>query len=319
MRWRTAAGAVAVAVLALLPWQRGTLSAYGLGTDACVIALLALGLQVTYGLSGQLNVAVAPVAAIGAYVTAHLMTVDGWSFWATLPVAAGAAAALGTVVGLPSLRVRGDVLALVTLAAGEVLVSVYLNTRSFFGAYDGISGVPLVTAFGTALTDGQLYAASAALTLVGLAFTALLARGPLGRAWRADRDDAVAAAALGVAGPPLRLLAFTLGSAVAGVGGSVYAGHELFISSTAFALPRTVDVILVVLLAGDARLLRTLVAAAALTVVVDRLAGFASVSEAVTGALVLAVVAQRLGAAGWAWSRVRARLGSRRPARVAAP
>lgn len=294
-----------MAVLALLPWQRGTLSAYGLGTDACFLGLMALGLQLTYGLSGQLSVAVAPVTGLGAYVTAHLMTFEHWSFWATLPAAVLAAAVLGTVVGLPSLRVRGDVLALVTLAAGEILVTVYLNTTTFFGAYDGISGVPLVTAFGHSLTDGQLYAVSVALTVLGGLAVAALARGPLGRSWRADRDDAVAAAAMGVAGPRLRLLAFTLGSAVAGLGGAVYAGHNLFVSSTAFDLPQTVDVILVVLLAGDGKLLRTLIAAAGLTVVVDKLAGFASVSEATTGALVLLVIAQRLGATSWAWSSVR--------------
>lgn len=275
----------------------------------------------TYGLSGQLSVAVAPVAGIGAYVTAYLMKAQGWGFWAALPAAVLAAAALGTVVGLPALRVRGDVLALVTLGTGEVLVTVYLNTRPFFGAYDGISAVPLVTAFGSALSDGQLYAVSVGLAVVGLLVVAALARGPLGRAWRADRDDATAAAALGVAGPRLRLLAFTLGSAVAGLGGALYVAHELFVSSTAFALPRTVDVILVVLLAGDARLLRTVAAAAGLTVAVDRLAGFAAVSEGVTGALVLLVVAQRLGAAGWLRSRLRSglRAGLRSGLRRAVP
>lgn len=272
------------------------MSSYGLGTDAAYLCLLALGLQITYGLSGQLSVAVAPVAGMGAYASAFLMASHGWSFWATLPVAALASAAIGTLIGLPSLRVRGDVLALVTLGGGEVLVTVYLNTRTFFGAYDGISAIPPVTLAGHVLTDGQLYAASVALTVVALLVVAALAAGPLGRAWRADRDDPTAAAALGVRGPALRLLSFTVGSAVAGLGGALFAGHDLFVSSTSFTLPRTVDVILVVLLAGEGRLLRTVVAAAGLTVLINQLTGFAAVSEAVTGALVLLVVAQRLGA-----------------------
>ena len=267
-----------------------------MGADAAYLCLLALGLQVTYGLSGQLSVAVAPVAGMGAYASAFLMTSHGWSFWETLPVAALASAAVGTVVGLPSLRVRGDVLALVTLGGGEVLTTIYLNTRTFFGAYDGISAVPPVTLRGSVLTDAQLYAVSAALALLALLVVNALARGPLGRAWRADRDDPAAAAALGVAGAPLRLLSFTVGSAVAGVGGAVFAGHDLFVSSTSFTLARTVDVILVVLLAGDGRLLRTVFAAAGLTVLVHQLSGLAAVSEAVTGALVLLVVFQRLGA-----------------------
>ncbi len=269
---------------------------------------MALGLQVTYGLSGQLSVAVAPVAGMGAYATAHLMTFERWPFWAALPAAVVAAALTGTIVGLPSLRVRGDVLALVTLGAGEILDTVYLNTRGFFGAYDGISGVPPVTIGGVTLSDAQLYAVGIGLTVVGLLAVGALADSPVGRAWRADRDDVTAATALGVPGPPMRLLAFTLGSAVAGLGGALYVAHTGFVSSTAFALPRTVDVILVVLLAGDGRMLRTVAASAGLSVVIDKLAGYASVSEAVTGALVLLVVAQRLGAASWLRSSLRRRV-----------
>jgi branched-chain amino acid transport system permease protein len=295
-RLRPHLGVAAAVLLAAVPWLRGTLPAYGLGTDAAYLCLLALGLQITYGLSGQLSVAVAPVAGMGAYTTGFLMTAHGWPFWATLPVAALASAVVGTLVGLPSLRVRGDVLALVTLGGGEVLTTVYLNTRTFFGAYDGISAVPPVSLAGRVLTDAQLYGVAVLLTLLGLLLVTALARGPLGRSWRADRDDATAAAALGVPGPSLRLLSFTLGSAIAGIGGALFTGHDLFVSSTSFTLARTVDVILVVLLAGEGRLLRTVFAAAGLTVLVNELSGFAAVSEAVTGALVLLVVAQRLGA-----------------------
>lgn len=287
--------AAAVAGLVAWPYLRGGLAAYGLGTDAAYLALLALGLQVTYGLAGQLSVAAAPVAAIGAYTTAVLTSRHGWSFWATLPAAAAGAAAVGTVVGLPALRVRGDVLALVTLGAGEVLVTVFLNTRTFFGSYDGVSGVPPVSVGGRVLSDRALYTVAVGLAGLGLLAVAALAAGPLGRAWRADRDDPVAAAALGVAGPALRLLAFTLGSAVAGVGGALFAGHDLFVSSTSFTLPRSVDVLLVVLLAGEGRLLRTVAVSGAFTAVVSRLSGFAAVSEAVTGVLVLVVVARRAG------------------------
>ncbi|MGH2867719.1 MAG: ABC transporter permease subunit [Solirubrobacteraceae bacterium] len=165
--------------------------------------------------------------------------------------------------------------------------------------------MPRVTLGGTTLTDAQLYALAIGITVVGLAVVGALADSPVGRAWRADRDDPVAAVALGVPGARLRVLAFTLGSAVAGLGGALYVAHTGFVSSTAFSLPETVDVILVTLLAGDGRMLRTVVVAAGLTIVVDRLAGFASVSEAVTGTLVLVVVAHRLGATGWVLGRVR--------------
>lgn len=282
------------------------MAAYGLGADAVVLALYALGLQVTYGVAGQLSLAVAPVAGLGAYTTAQA-TLAGWPWLVAVVAAATASAALSTVVGLPGVRVRGDVLALVTLGAGEVLVTVYLSTGTFFGGSDGISAPP-VQVGGHPLSAGQVYAGALLLLALALAATSGLVTGPVGRAWRAVRDDDVGAAALGVRPGPLRLAAFSVGGALAGVGGTVFTGQVGFVSSTGFRLQRTVDVVLVVLVAGEGRLLRTVVAAAALTLAVDRLAGFAAVSQALTGVLVLAVVASRSGLLGSAVYRLRSGL-----------
>ena len=111
----------ALVVAALVPLWIGGRRGFGLGTTAVIAAILALGYQVTYGFSGQLSVAHAPLQGIGAYAIANLTTTAGWSFWWSLPVAVALAALFGAVVGLPGLRVRGDVLALVTLGGGEIL------------------------------------------------------------------------------------------------------------------------------------------------------------------------------------------------------
>jgi ABC-type branched-subunit amino acid transport system permease subunit len=267
---------------------------YGLGTTAAIAVIMALGYQVTFGFSGQLSVAHAPLQGAGAYLVARLMVSQGWSFWPALVAGAVAAAAVGAVVGLPGLRVRGDVLALATLGAGEILQSLYLHATSLTGGFQGVAGVPAVSVLGTRLGDHGLYGVAVAVALVVLAAVLAVRASPLGRAWLALRDDELAAASLGVAAGPLRLGAFALGAGVAGLAGGLYAVQNGFVSSVSFGLSQTVTVILVVLVAGEARIGRTVAAAVAYTVVVDRLAAHGAVSEGLTGVFILAVVALRL-------------------------
>lgn len=295
---RTGAAVAALAATAMVPVLIGGNRGYGLGTTATIAVILALGYQVTYGFSGQLSVAHAPLQGIGAYAMAQLTTAHGWSFWASLAPAALAAAAVGAVVGLPGLRVRGDVLALVTLGAGEILQSLYLNTTAFTAGPAGISGIPLVSVFGARLDSRGLYAVALGMVLAVLLLVRSLRDSPLGRAWTASRDDEVAAAALGIRVGGLRVLAFAVGAAVAGAAGGLYAVQDGFVSPVSFGLGQTVTVILIVLLAGEGRLGRTVAAAVAVTAVVDRLTGYAQLSEGVTGAFILLVVAARLGLLG---------------------
>ncbi|MDQ3978937.1 MAG: branched-chain amino acid ABC transporter permease [Actinomycetota bacterium] len=286
---------VALLVAALVPVWIGGRRGFGLGTTAVIAAVLALGYQVTYGFSGQLSVAHAPLQGIGAYAIANLTTTSGWSFWSSLPLAVVLAALVGAVVGLPGLRVRGDVLALVTLGAGEILQALYLNTERFTQGSDGIAGIPPVTVLGRAVDHRGLYAVALGLGLVTLLAVGAMRHSPLGRAWLAARDDEVAAQAFAVPVGRLRLLAFAVGAGIAGLAGALYAVQDRFVSSVSFGLGQTVIVILVVLVAGEARIGRTVAAAIAMTVLVDRLTPYGQVSEGVTGLLILAVVAVRLG------------------------
>ncbi len=297
-----------MAAVSVVPVAMGGHRGYGLGTTVAVAVVLALGLQVTYGLSGQLSVAHAPLMGVGAYATAQLTTAQGLGFWTALLPSVACAAAVGAVVGLPGLRVRGDVLALVTLGAGEILQRLYLQTTFFTNGYPGIA-VPPVRLFGRALNERGLYGLALAVALACLWVFAALRASPLGRAWMADRDDEVAAQALGVHSGRIRVLAFAVGAGLAGVAGSLFAVQQGFVSSVSFGLDQTVTVLLVVLVAGPARLGRTVAVAVGLTALVDRLTGHAAVSQGVTGALILAVVALRLGLVGEAVARIRARLG----------
>ncbi len=289
---------------ALLPLWVGGRYGFGLGTTAVIAVVTALGYQVTYGFSGQLSVAHGPLVGVGAYTVAQLTTTHHWSFWAALPVAAALAAAVGAVVGLPGLRVRGDVLALVTLGAGEILQSLYLNTQGLTGGYQGVAGIPPLSVRGTYLGAPGLYAAALLIGLIVLAAVAGLGSSPLGRAWRAGRDDDLAARAFGIRTGLLRLLAFAVGAGMAGVAGGLYAVQNGFVSSVSFGLNQTVVVILVVLIAGQGRVGATVAAAVAASVAFDRLTRYGSISEGATGAAILVVVALRLGLIGAAWSRV---------------
>ncbi|MDQ6797856.1 MAG: branched-chain amino acid ABC transporter permease, partial [Actinomycetota bacterium] len=225
-----------LAGLALLPVWIGGRHGYGLGTTAVIAVITALGLQVVFGLSGQLSVAQAPLQGIGAYAMAQLMVSHGWSFSAALVPAVAAAAVFGVVVGLPGMRVRGDVLALATLGAGEILQSLFLNTERFTAGYQGIAAVPGVSVFGNTLDDRGLYAVALGLALLVLGATLALKASPLGRSWMALRDDEVAARAYGVRPGRLRLLAFAVGSAMAGAAGGLYAVQNGFVSSVSFGL-----------------------------------------------------------------------------------
>ncbi len=182
---RSAASLAVLGGLALFPVWIGGRHGFGLGTTAVIAVITALGLQVVFGLSGQLSVAQASLQGVGSYAVAQLMVDHGWSFWAALVPAVAAAAVFGVVVGLPGIRVRGDVLALATLGAGEILQSLFLNTERFTGGYQGIAAVPGVSVLGIALDDRGLYAVAVGLGLVVLAAALALKASPLGRAWMA--------------------------------------------------------------------------------------------------------------------------------------
>jgi branched-chain amino acid transport system permease protein len=141
----------------------------------------------------------------------------------------------------------------------------------------------------------------------------------LGRAWLAVRDDELAARAYGLRAGRLRLLAFAVGAGIAGAAGALYAVQDRFVSSVSFGLSQTVIVILVVLIAGEARIGRTVAAAILMTALVDRLTPYGQVSEGVTGVFILAVIAFRLGVLSAAYARAQAwiRLIRSRPRRGA--
>ncbi len=252
LRAKVALGSAALALAVLLPL---TLSSYWQGVlffPVGVFVLLALGLNVVVGAAGLLDLGYVAFYAVGAYSTAVLTTSAGWTAWEVLPVAVLLAIVAGVVLGAPTLRLRGDYLAIVTLGFGE-MVRILAQNSGPLGEARGITGIPHPSAlFGIELKLDPLpyyYLALAAIVLA--VFVSLrLNRSRVGRAWSAIREDEDAAEAMGVPTFTMKLWAFAIGASMGGLGGWVYASKVSFISPDNFPLFFSFIVLAAVVLGG---------------------------------------------------------------------
>jgi branched-chain amino acid transport system permease protein len=192
-----------------------------------IFAILALGLNVVVGYTGLLHLGIAAFFGVGAYVAA-ILTVPGYPFRLSFPlaliVATAVAGLLGLILGAPTLRLRGDYLALVTLGFGEVVRFAIRNLEEITGGTKGLNPVPPPTLPGLDSTDYRVfYFVSLGLLLVVLLLLWRLEKSRLGRAWVAVREDELAASCMGIQAARVKLSAFALGAALAGLAGALYA------------------------------------------------------------------------------------------------
>jgi branched-chain amino acid transport system permease protein len=231
--------------------------------------MLAWGLQVVVGLAGLLDLGYVAFYAVGAYSYALLAQHFGFTFWICLPLAGCLAALWGIILGFPVLRLRGDYLAIVTLAFGEIIRLVLLNWHEFTGGPNGISRIPRPAFFGIPFTRGEegfaatfgldysnlhrlifLYYLAVALALVTFYVTNRLRRLPIGRAWEALREDEVACRSLGLNTTNTKLTAFAIGAMFGGFAGSFFATKQGFISPESFNFLESATVLSIVVLGG---------------------------------------------------------------------
>ncbi len=233
--------------------------------------MLGWGLNIVVGLAGLLDLGYVAFYAVGAYSYALLAQNFGLGFWTCLPLAGLLAAFWGVLLGFPVLRLRGDYLAIVTLAFGEIIRVVILNWTSLTGGPNGISGIPRPTLFGLTFTAGggegsfaDFFGIEANLTqrvaflfyvILGLALltnwvSMRLRRLPLGRAWEALREDEIACRALGINVTITKLTAFAIGACFGGFAGAFFATRQAFISPESFTFIESAIVLAVVVLGG---------------------------------------------------------------------
>ena len=240
-----------------------------LGILVLTYVMLGWGLNVVVGLAGLLDLGYVAFYAVGAYSYALLATNFGLSFWVCLPLAGILAAFWGVLLGFPVLRLRGDYLAIVTLAFGEIIRLVIINWQSLTGGPNGVSGIPRPTLFGIPLTPGEdglaaklgiefspthrivfLFYLILALALLTNWVTIRLRRLPIGRAWEALREDEIACRALGINTTTTKLTAFATGAMFGGFAGAFFATRQGFISPESFTFQESALVLAIVVLGG---------------------------------------------------------------------
>ncbi len=273
-RWVRGALVVAVIVVALGLPIVGTPYLIDVGTLVLVYIMLGLGLNVVVGYAGLLDLGYAAFFAIGAYTTGILMDDAHLAFWWTLPVAACFTALSGVVIGTPTLRLRSDYLAIVTLGFGEI-VRIAATNLTFTGGPEGLYGIAHPTIGGFVLRSPQaLYFLGLAFVLVVLAGSYNLARSRLGRAWLAIREDEAAAQAAGIYPVHSKLMAYVLGAVFAGAAGSFFAVKLTAINPSSFTFIQSVTILMVIILGGMGSLPGVILAAAVIVVLPEVLRAF---------------------------------------------
>ncbi len=258
--WKTIALVAFLALLLAMPkiarndYQVRILNMMGL------YILLSLGLNIAMGYCGQINLALGAFWGVGAYTAALLNVNYKWPFWFTLPAAMVVAALIGAVVALPSLKVRSHYLAIVTLGLGEVINIILINEEEITRGAVGIPGIKRPSLFGFGFNSEQkYYYLVLAAVIVGYLVARQITRHRFGRAFRAIRDDFVAAKAMGVNTGFYQILAIVISAVYAGVAGVLFAHLNTYISPDIFEFRSTLFVLTMTLVGGMGNLLGSLV------------------------------------------------------------
>ncbi|MFC4949618.1 branched-chain amino acid ABC transporter permease [Pseudonocardia sp. GCM10023141] len=257
--------------------------------------LLAIGLNIVVGQAGLLDLGFVAFYAIGAYTLAYLGTAHGWPFWPTLILGIFMAAVSGVILGAPTLRLRGDYLAIVTLGFGEIVRITAVNTNEIGGAR-GITPIPHPPAiFGVEFTLNPLpyYYLLLAFIVLTIIFSIRLQRSRVGRAWTAIREDEDAAELMGVPTFKFKLLAFALGAMVGGLAGTIFASKVIFIAPTNFPFILSATILAAILLGGAGNLPGVILGAFVVAWLPERFRGFADYRILVFGAALVLVMVLR--------------------------
>ena len=212
--------------------------------------LLALGLNIIVGYCGLCDLGYAAKFAIGAYTTGILVKTFGWSFWLTLPVSILASAVAAVIIGAPTLKLRSDYLAVVTLGFAEI-VRITARNLNITGSATGINGIASPELFGVRLSSfNQWFYVYLVLIVLFIIISHRVRHSRFGRALAFIREDEDAAQAMGVNTTRYKLYAYVLGAVLGGITGSFYAVQMTSISPTSFDFNQSVNILLAVILGG---------------------------------------------------------------------
>jgi branched-chain amino acid transport system permease protein len=293
---------------------------------ALLYVLLALGLNIVVGYAGLLDLGFVAFFAVGAYIfgllaSPHLTDTFPWiaamfpqglhtPLWAVIPIGAGLAGLFGVLLGAPTLKLRGDYLAIVTLGFGEI-VRVFMNNLdnpvNITNGPKGLGAIDPMTVMGHPLSQKidlgfmelssvtQYYYLFLALVLVSVLICYRLQTSRIGRAWMAIREDEIAAKAMGINTRNLKLMAFGMGATFGGVAGVMFASFQGFVSPESFSLMESVMIVAMVVLGGLGHLPGVILGAVLLSALPEVLRYVAGPLQAMTdGRLDAAILRQLL-------------------------
>ena len=293
----------------------GSRGAVNIATLALIYVMLGLSLNIVVGYAGLLDLGHVAFYAVGAYCYA-ILAQHGVGFWTTLPIAALLTGALGLLLGFPVLRLRGDYLAIVTLGFGEIVRILLNNLDSLTNGPKGINNIPKPGLFNIVFTRkggaGEtpfhelvgipfsteqrgifLYLIILGLCLLTLWVINRLLRMPIGRAWEALREDEIACRSLGVNTTGIKLSAFAIGAAFAGLAGAFYAAFQGSVTPDSFTCWESAIMLAIVVLGGMGSQTGVILAALALTIIPEIAREFSQYRMIIFGAVMVLMMIWR--------------------------
>ncbi|OIO00754.1 MAG: branched-chain amino acid ABC transporter permease [Desulfovibrionaceae bacterium CG1_02_65_16] len=265
--------------------------------SALIYVVLGLGLNITVGLAGLLDLGYVAFYAVGAYAYALLNYHFHLGFWAVLPLGGILGAFFGILLGFPVLRLRGDYLAIVTLGFGEIVRLVLQNWDAFSFGPSGISNIARPGFFGVTYSVSQattyIYYIMLAFVLLTIFVTARLKDSRIGRAWLALREDEIACQAMGIDNTKAKLLAFAMGATFAGFMGVVFAAKTTFINPASFTFMESAMILAIVVLGGMGSIPGVILGAFLLMLMPEYMRAFSQYRMLLFGATMIVVMVFR--------------------------
>jgi branched-chain amino acid transport system permease protein len=261
------------------------------GVLAGIYVILTMGLNITNGWTGLMSFGYAAFYGIGAYTAAILATRHGMPFWVTFVVAGIVAGVMGVAIALPTLRLKGIFLALVTIGFQEIVFLVTLNWTSLTRGPMGIPGIPPPSIGGYSFTSNRDYFyLILALNLLVIFVVQRVMDSRVGRAFIAIREDEVAAQSVGIPIFPTKVLSFVISTVMAGVAGAFFAHHARFVSADSFRLDETFVVLTMLIVGGMGTLIGPVIGAIFLVILPEVSRFMVHYRELVYGVILIVVI-----------------------------
>lgn len=244
--------ALAFALLIAVPFMGLDSYVMNILVKVSIYVTMALGLNILVGFTGLVSLGQAGFVAVGAYTTTILTTMYGWNYFLALPVCILLSVLVGVLIGLPTLRLTGTYLSIITLGFGEIVRTIIIVWEPMTRGPLGIRGIPKPSLFGFQFTmaNAGIYFLSIVLMLLVTLFTHLLIRSKTGRALRAIKGDEMAAMMMGINVTYYKVLAFVLAAVISALAGSLYSTQLGYIDQNTFTFDMSTMILSIVILGG---------------------------------------------------------------------